>query len=237
MAHVPCVYIRGHLGPGPLLLEGEQAKRLSTVMRIREGDQFLAFNGDGREWQATAGPASKQGLLATVAAITRQEPAPPLTVEAWVGLVRPNRFDWALEKLVEAGADIIRTLLTEHAARGEGSSAARHERWDRIAIEAAEQCGRLHLAVVEPPARLDDLLARHRGALVVADRGGRPWPELAPLLPVEGSLALAIGPEGGFSEDELARAKAHGALVARLGPNILRTETAAVLAVGLVRAR
>ncbi len=237
MAHIPRVFVRGHLGSGPLLIEGDQAKRLCTVMRIREGDPFLAFNGDGREWNGTAGPLSKQGLLATIRAIARQEPVPALSVEVWVGLVRPNRFEWALEKLVEAGADIVRPLLTEHAARGEGSSAARHERWGRIAIEAAEQCGRLHLAVVEPPGRLDDLLIRFRGSVVMADRGGRPWQEVAPMLPREGNLAIAVGPEGGFSEDEIARARAHGALLACLGPNTLRTETAAVVATGLVRAR
>jgi len=205
-------------------------------MRLREGDPFLVFNGDGREWEATAGPAAKQGIVATVGAISRQEPAAPLVVEAWVALVRPHRFDWAVERLVEAGADVIRPLLTEHAARGEGSSAARQERWERIAIEAAEQCGRLHLALVEPSARLDDLLARRRGALLVSDRGGRPWPQLAPLLPLDGSLAVAIGPEGGFSSGEIERAKAHGALVAQLGPNTLRTETAAIVAVSLIRA-
>lgn len=236
MAHVPRLFVRGHLGPGPLLLEGEQAKRLAAVMRLREGERFLAFAGDGREWEATVGAATKTGLHATVGALTRQEAAPPLVLEVWIGLVRPNRFDWALEKAVEAGADVIRPLLSEHAARGEGSSAGRRERWERIAIEAAEQCGRLHMAVVEPPAQFADLLARHHGGLVVADRDGRPWPEVAPLLPGDGSMAIAIGPEGGFSAEEIARARAHGALLASLGPNTLRTETAAVVALGLVRA-
>lgn len=235
MAHVPRLFVRGHLGPGPLLLEGDQAKRLAAVMRLREGERFLVFSGDGREWEATVGQASKTGLHATVGAVARQEPAAVLVVEAWVGLVRPNRFDWAVEKLAEAGADVIRPLLTEHAARGDGSSPARRERWERIAVEAAEQCGRLHMPVVEPPGQFRDLLSRHRGALVVGDARGRGWDEVAALLPGDGPLAIAIGPEGGFSDDELARAKASGALLAKLGPNTLRTETAAVLGVGLVR--
>lgn len=235
MAHVPRLFVRGHLGPGPLLLEGEQAKRLAAVMRLREGESFLAFSGDGREWEATVGPATKAGLRASVGALARQEAAPALTLELWVGLVRPNRFDWALEKAVEAGADIIRPLLSEHSARGEGSSAGRRERWERIAIEAAEQSGRLYVPVVEPPAQFGDLLARHHGALLVCDCDGRPWGEVPALLPGDGRLAVAVGPEGGFSPEELARARAHGALTAKLGPNTLRAETAAVVAVALVR--
>ena len=235
MAHIPRVYIPGHVGPGPLLLEGDQARRLTSVMRLREGERFLVFGGDGREWEATVAGSGRLGLHATVGAVLRQEPALPLAVEAWVSLVRPNRFDWAVEKCVEAGADVLRPLLTEHAVRGEGSSAGRQERWTRIAIEAAEQCGRLHLAVVEAPATFDDLLSRAHQALLIADRGGRPWPEAAPLLPPEGRLAMAVGPEGGFSEEELRRAKARGAIAVSLGPNILRTETAAVVALGLIR--
>ncbi|MCL4232777.1 MAG: 16S rRNA (uracil(1498)-N(3))-methyltransferase [Dehalococcoidia bacterium] len=235
MAHVPRLFVRGHLGPGPLLIEGEQAQRLTKVMRLREGEKFLAFSGDGREWEATVGPAAKSGLHAAIGAFARQEPAPAVTLELWVALVRPNRFDWAVEKATEAGADVIRPLLSEHSARGEGSSAGRQERWERIAIEAAEQCGRLYMPVIEPPAHFNDLLGRHHGALVVADMGGRPWEEVSALLPDEGRLAVAIGPEGGFSQEEVARARAHGALVARLGPNTLRSETAAVVAVALVR--
>lgn len=236
MGHIPRLYVPGRLAAGPLTVNGDQAKRLSAVMRLREGDEFRVFAGDGREWRAVLKRAGKSGAQAEVRDVTRQQPQAGRVVEVWCSLVRPNRFDWALEKCVEAGADVIRPLLAEHAARGEGGSATRQERWQRIVCEAMEQCGRLYPALIERPARFDDLLARHHGAIVVADGAGKPWSEVRGLLPERGIVAVAIGPEGGFSEAELARARAEGALVASLGPNILRTETAAVVAAALLRA-
>jgi 16S rRNA (uracil1498-N3)-methyltransferase len=206
-------------------------------MRLRPGDEFRVFAGDGREWRAVAGTATKSGMQAQIADLVRQEPLSDRVVEVWLALVRPNRFDWAVEKCVEAGADIIRPLITDNGARGEGGSATRQQRWERIAVEAMEQCGRLHPTVIEKPVALTDAVGRHRGALIVADGSGNPWGEVAKLLPARGSVAVAIGPEGGWSEGELTRAKAAGALLASLGPNILRSETAAVVATALLRAR
>ena len=236
MAHVPRLYIPGHLAPGHLHLEDEQAHRLAAVMRLRAGDQFLTFCGDGREWRSTVESVTKGGVDAIVGELARQEPLGALTVEVWCGLVRPNRFDWAIEKCVEAGADIVRPLVSEFAARGDGSSLTRQERWTRIAIEAAEQSGRLFVPAVDEPAPFAALLARGRQVpLVIAHAGGRPLLETAPLLPASGGVAVAIGPEGGLSDDEIDKATAQGALLLSLGPNVLRTETAAVVATAFMR--
>ena len=237
MAHIPRVYLSGRLGPGPLFIEGDGARRLGAVMRMREGQQFRVFAGDGREWAATVRAVGKATVHAEIADIVRQEPANPLVVELWCALVRPNRFDWAIEKCVEAGADIIRPLICEHSARGDGGSAARQERWRRIAVEAAEQSGRLYLPVVEPPAAFESLVARGSIPLFVGDRDGRPWSDAATLLPMAGRVAMAVGPEGGFSAEELRRARGAGAVTVTFGPHILRTETAAVVATALLRTR
>lgn len=235
MAHVPRIYRPGRIAPGPLLIDGEAAKRLTSVLRLRAGDRFLCFSGDGREWEATVAETGKRGVSVEVGALARQAPPLSLVVELRAGLVRPNRFDWLIEKCTEAGVDILRPLLSEHAARGEGASHQRSERWARIAVEATEQSGRLFLPVIEPAGTFDALLARHHGPMLLADALGLPWAQAAPLLPPDGRLTIAIGPEGGFSATELAAARAQGAIVASLGPNVLRTETAAVVAVALVR--
>lgn len=235
VAHVPRIYRAGHLAPGPLLIDGELARRLAAVMRVRSGEEFRLFAGDGREWQATVTDVGRQAIRVDVGAVTRQEPPAQLAVEIWVGLVRANRFDWTVEKCTEAGADVIRPLVSEYSARGEGPSSGRAERWQRIAVEAAEQSARLYLPAIEPIATLDDLLSRHHGSVLLADAGGSPWVQTVPILPAEGRIALIVGPEGGLSAEEVARSRARGALVVSLGPNILRTETAAVVAVGLVR--
>ncbi|MBI5949640.1 MAG: 16S rRNA (uracil(1498)-N(3))-methyltransferase [Chloroflexi bacterium] len=234
MAHVPRLYLP-HATPGRTVLDGDQSRRLGAVMRLREGDTFLVFGGDGREWRARVEGSVRGSVHATIEELVRQEPPPLLTVEVWCGMVRANRFDWAVEKCTEAGADIIRPLVTEHAARGEDASAARLERWGRLAVEASEQCGRLYLPVVEAPGHFDRLLDHLRTPLVIGARGGMPWQEAVPLLPARGRVIAAIGPEGGFSEAEVARAKAAGALTVAFGPHILRAETAAVVAVALLR--
>jgi 16S rRNA (uracil1498-N3)-methyltransferase len=168
--------------------------------------------------------------------MVRQEPAPAVLIEAWCAIVRPNRFDWAIEKCTEVGVDLIRPITSAHTARGDGASSSRAERWQRIAVEAAEQSGRLYVPVIEPPLAFDAALRRAGPPpLVFCDGSGEALSALRALFPARGRVAVAIGPEGGWSEAELAAARAAGALVLRLGPHILRTETAAVVATAMLR--
>jgi 16S rRNA (uracil1498-N3)-methyltransferase len=236
MAHVPRLYRPGHLAAGPTALDAEQSRRLSSVMRLRDGDEFRLFCGDGREWRATVTGASRTGLRAEIHEVVRQSPAPALTLETWCALIRPNRFEVAIEKCTEAGADIIRPLITDHTARGDHPSESRLERWNRIAIEAAEQSGRLFLPVIAEPMPFADAVRQAHHPFVFADLEGASWREIAPLLPESGRLAVAIGPEGGWSDAERALARSRGALIAHAGDSILRTETAAVVFTALVRA-
>lgn len=235
MAYVPRLYLPGHVALGPLMLDAGAAHRLAAVMRLRAGDRFLVFSGDGREWAATVSSVEKNRLHASVSGVTRTRAQLPLIVECWCSVVRPNRFDWAIEKCTEAGVDVFRPLVTEHSARGETPSVNREERWERLAVEAAEQSGRLSVPVIAPAATFERLLEQAGGTLIVFDRDGRSWQEAVTLIPEQGRVSLAIGPEGGLSAAEIAAAKAHGALVVSLGPNILRTETAAAAGVVLIR--
>ncbi|MCY3504859.1 MAG: RsmE family RNA methyltransferase [Chloroflexi bacterium] len=222
--------------PGTLDLAGAQARHLSGSRRLRRGDEFLVFAGDGVEYRAWIEDVSRERVTANVGDVTRRESRPARTVEVWCANVRGNRMEWAIEKCVEAGIDVFRPITTERSVRGQELSESRRERWERIAIEAAEQCGRLYLPVIAPVAAFREALEDRDGALVVANRGGTPWVDVAGELPEQGAVIIAVGPEGGFSEDEIASAIEAGALVASLGPNTLRTETAAVVAVALARA-
>ena len=234
MDALPRICVPEGVRPGPLVLSEAQARHLAA-RRLRRGDEFLAFAGDGREYRARVGEASRDRLTAIIHEVVREEPPPPLAVEVWCANMRANRMEWAIEKCTEAGVDAFRPITTERSVRGHELSESRRERWERIAIEAAEQCGRLYLPVIAPLATFEAALQEWRGGLVLANRVGAPWRDIAERLPEQGSLALAIGPEGGFSEAEVSRATAAGALVASLGPNTLRTETAALVAVALAR--
>lgn len=236
MEALPRICVPEGVGPGPLELAGAQARHLAGSRRLRKGDEFLVFSGDGGEYRARIEDASRERVTATVGDVTRREPPPERLVEVWCANVRANRMEWAIEKCVEAGVDVFRPIRTERSVRGQELSESRRERWERIAIEAAEQCGRLYLPVIAPVTAFDEELEERGGALVLANRDGTPWREVAERLPEQGSVVIAVGPEGGFSEDEITSAIEAGALVASLGPNTLRTETAAVVAVALARA-
>ncbi len=236
MARLPRLYVQGKLGPGPLQIRGSGAKRLSSVLRLKAGDELALFSGDGHEYQAKVDARTNTLVTLTVGPVLRQVRAPALVVEVWCSLVRANRFDWAVEKCTEAGADIIRPLTSERSARGKDASASRVARWERIAVEASEQCGRLFIPVIEAPSTLEERLSRHHGTLLLADAAGRPWDEASQLFRGSAQLAIAIGPEGGFTDAEREQAIRAGAVSVRLGPHTLRTETAAVAATAMLRA-
>lgn len=236
MAHVPRIYQPGHLGPGPLLLQGEAAKRLGSVMRLAPGDEFLVFAGDGREWRATVESVSKSAVTARIGELARQAPPPTVVLETWVATIRANRFEVALEKCTEAGADVIRPVVCEFSQRGDEPSAAKAERWQRIVIEAAEQSGRLYLPVVQPAAPQGRALDSFRGTLVFGDQDGMAVDEAKRLLPAGGHVALVVGPEGGLSPGEVTTLRQRGGIGVTFGPYILRSETAAIAGTALLRA-
>jgi len=236
MPAIPRVHLPGPLAPGVITLPPEAARRLASVLRLSSGDAFLAFCGDGKEYLATVEQASAKRLMATLGPVSRQEAPAALSVELYAGLVRANRFDLVVEKTTEAGADVITPLISERAARGDAPSASRYERWERLAAEAAEQSGRLYLPVLQPPVTLERLLDRPGQSILLPHPGEMPWAEAANLLPGRGTLAIVIGPEGGFSDEEVASARQRGAIVASIGPNVFRTETAAIVTTSLVRA-
>jgi 16S rRNA (uracil1498-N3)-methyltransferase len=235
VSHVPRVYLPGRLAHGAATIDGEPGRHLATVLRVRPGDPLLLFAGDGREWAATVTGITKPGVVAEVGELTRQEAPAAVVIETWCALVRAGRFEWALEKCVEAGADVIRPIVTEWTQRGDTPSEAKLARWQRIVVEAAEQSGRLFVPVIESPAPLAHVLDTYRGALVFGAAEGRPPHELAPLLPDRGHLAIVVGPEGGLSDEESAALVRHGAIPTSFGPHTLRTETAAVVGTALIR--
>lgn len=235
MDALPRICVPEGVQPGPLQLQGGQARHLAGSRRLRDGDSFLVFAGDGVEYQARVESVSHDRVIATVDDAVRRAPPPTPEVEVWCANVRVNRMEWAIEKCVEAGVNVFRPINTDHSVRGKELSVGRHARWRRIALEAAEQCGRLYLPEITPVHPFEEALKGWEGTLVIAHQEGMPWADIAGQLPENGRLAVAVGPEGGFSRAEIAAATQTGALVASLGSNTFRTETAAVVAVAFTR--
>ncbi|MDI3339515.1 MAG: 16S rRNA (uracil(1498)-N(3))-methyltransferase [Sphaerobacter sp.] len=226
-------YVPIPLVPGATVdLPEPQSHQIARVLRLGAGDMVVLFNGDGTEVPGTIRASRARCVTLELGAPRPGRPEPQPAVHLAHGLLKADRFDWVVQKATELGVARITPLATSRSVVSLPPDRAqqRRERWQRIAIEAAEQSGRVTVPVVAAPARLDELLPlmAHTPALLCWERESAPL-RLAPLPPA-GPLLVLVGPEGGFTRDEVDAAVAAGAHTVSLGPLILRSETAAVAA-------
>jgi 16S rRNA (uracil1498-N3)-methyltransferase len=234
---IPPAELRSAAAAASLTVTGPEHRHLARVLRVERGDPVTLFDGAGREVEARV---ARVGRAETELALTEAPAAQPVASRAAVVLLvavpRGGRMDLLVQKTSELGVSrIVPVFAARAVARPE---AGRRIRWLKIAREAARQCGRADVPVVEAPmalaAALDlpDLPAR-RFALWEAERGRSLRASLAEARDPE-DTALLVGPEGGFARDEIDAVQAAGFVPVGLGPSILRVETAAIVAVGLV---
>jgi len=236
---VPRVYTDQLLGAGDTVtLESNPSAHLSRVLRMGTGDAVTLFNGDGGEYPARIISADKRRVVVETG--ERVEPCneSPLQVELAIAVSRGDRMDWIIQKSTELGVNKITPLITARVEVKLNSErmAKRLAHWQHIAISACEQCGRNRVPEIAPVVTLQTwlpspdadlrLVLHHR-----ADAG--PQAEQSP----PGSVALLIGPEGGLDEGEIEAAEAANFEALRLGPRVLRTETAPLAALAIVQSR
>ncbi|MCU0984725.1 MAG: 16S rRNA (uracil(1498)-N(3))-methyltransferase [Acetobacteraceae bacterium] len=223
---------------GPLRLDGPQAHYLATVMRRAVGDTVLVFNGQDGEWRARITAIGKGTATLTLEERTRAQRASP---DLWLlaPVLKRETLEWMVEKATELGVSRIVPVTTERSA----VTRSNPQRLAAIAREAAEQCRRLDVPVVDEPAALAEVLAGWDGArlLLLADESGAS-PGLAAVIggsipAVPAPWAVLVGPEGGFASRELdALRKLPFCRSVGLGPRILRAETAALAALAVLQA-
>ncbi|MRG56283.1 16S rRNA (uracil(1498)-N(3))-methyltransferase [Phyllobacterium sp. SYP-B3895] len=208
---------------------------LANVLRMKDGDEILAFNGRDGEWRVALRFETKKKIAFEPLERTRDQPATPDLVYCFAPL-KQGRLDYLVQKAVEMGAGILQPVITQH------TQVARIgiDRIEANAIEAAEQCGVLAIPKTREPLKLDKLLDGWEPGrrLIFCDEGHEthnPLPLLQSL--PRGPLGVLVGPEGGFSEQErLALHKLPFVTAIPLGPRILRADTAAVAALALIQA-
>ncbi|MBQ7503285.1 16S rRNA (uracil(1498)-N(3))-methyltransferase [bacterium] len=212
-------------------LEGEAALHLLKVMRVRCGDEFIAFDNTGYEYVCEVESfCGKKALQARVKAASRAEgrEAEGL-LRICMAVVKGERFDWAAEKLTELGAAEIVPIITEFT-QVTAPSAEKLSRWRRLAIEAACQCGRVKIPKICEPMSCIEAMKKYKAApnrhMIIFCPGA----ELFKPAETGEEYTVFIGPEGGFSQAEEKAARENGAEVWGLGPRILRVETAALAA-------
>ena len=213
----------------------EQAHYLNNVMRRAEGDSVALFNGRDGEWSATVHASSKRGATLTAQTLSRpQTPGPDL--DLIVALVKRARLETIVEKAAELGARRVR-LVTTRRTNADHTNVAR---LTAIAVEAAEQTGRLDVPQILAPRTLGAILAAwpEDRRLMFCDEAGDAQPAMEALSgAVSGAWAILIGPEGGFAPEERAAVRAlPSALPVTLGPRILRADTAVIAGLSLWQA-
>lgn len=232
----PVFFVDALPGPGRFVLGGDEGRHAATVKRLRSGERLVLSDGDGTWAPATVIAAEGGGLAVDVAA-AEYDAAAALSVTVVQALPKGERSDLAVDLATEAGADsIVPWQASRCVARWDGAPGKAErgrQRWQRVAREAAKQSRRRRIPTVATLAGTDVVVAEIRAAdlaLVLHEEGSVPFGSVAP--PRSGRVVLVIGPEGGLAPDELDRFEKAGARTVRLGPEVLRTSTAAAVALG-----
>ncbi|MGJ7458248.1 16S rRNA (uracil(1498)-N(3))-methyltransferase [Halomonas sp. MA07-2] len=235
--HVAADFIVG----GDVVLPEGPARHVARVLRLVEGAPLCLFDGNGLEATAVLVEASRKRVVVRIESLEPGGGESPLAVHLGQAISKGDRMDYAIQKAVELGVAAITPLYTEHGdvrLRGE-REAKKLAHWQAVAASACEQCGRARVPSVHPPVALADWLAKRDEALRLVLHPATES-EARALLAREAApsgVALLIGPEGGLAEAEVASARAAGFAPLSLGPRILRTETAPVVALSLLQYR
>lgn len=222
---------------GDVVLPEGPARHVARVLRLGEGAPLRLFDGAGSEARAVLVEASRKRVVARVEAVAAGGGESPLAVHLGQAIAKGDRMDYAIQKAVELGVAAITPLYTEHGdVRLKGEREAKKlAHWRAVAASACEQCGRATLPPVHPPLALAAWLAGRDEALrLVLHPGGEGGLERGE---APASAALLIGPEGGLAEGEVEAARTARFAALSLGPRILRTETAPVVALALLQHR
>lgn len=230
------IYTDSELRAGDELALSERAAgHLVKVLRHRVGDRVTLFDGNGREASAEIVSAHRRhGCRVRMIETIEVSRESPLRIELLAGLSRGDKIDLVIQKTVELGVATIRPIITERSeVRPDKSAASRLARWREIVIGACEQSGRAQLPVVHAPVAIDEIVADASTRLALDPEAAT---GLSDCRPAAGDLSIATGPEGGFSERDLTQLAQKGFRGVRLGPRILRTETAGIAAVAALQA-
>ncbi len=249
------VHVPRNLEPGTEIeLPADTASHLAKVLRVRSGDEVILFSGDGREYHGTVESVRGARVTASIGAGADADRESPLAVTLVQCVPRGDRMDFIVQKATELGVSRIVPVLSQRSVvrldAAQAESKAAH--WRAVAVNACEQCGRNRIPVIEAPAALTQYLGRAAPNAAA----GSTTTDAAGLLPAITRLVLepdlesnsvpphpgaaveiAVGPEGGFAEEELEAFRIVGFARVRLGPRILRAETAAIAALTWLQTR
>jgi 16S rRNA (uracil1498-N3)-methyltransferase len=235
---VPRFYVDAPLRAGAsCILPEDTAHHAIHVMRLREADETVLFNGRGGEYAARVASIQRLRIALDVLEHRNVERESPLQMTLVQGVSSSDRMDYTVRKAVELGVAAIHPVLaTRSVARPKGERAdSRRAHWQKVVISACEQCGRNKIPEVHPLVSIEALLREPSEGfrILLSPRSDLP---LSKAVEAKSSFVLAAGPEAGFDADEEAAFAAAGFTPLKLGPRVLRTETAALAALAALSA-
>ena len=233
--HVPRLFVGAELGPQTrLVLPEDTAHHAARVLRLQEGDVAVLFDGRGGEYEARLSMPGRGQVVAEIGERRDVERESPLEVTLVQAVSSGEKMDFTIQKAVELGVAAIQPVLTVKSvvrlsAEREGKKLAH---WRRVAIAACEQCGRNRIPDIGAPLPLERYRAPAESLKILLSPSGS-----AKLVTLARSpVTLAVGPEAGFSDEEEQLLQRAGFVPVRLGPRVLRTETAALAALAALNA-
>lgn len=212
-------------------ITGDEFHHAARVVRLREGEEIEVFDGKGRAARARVAGLGRDALRVEVVSEIESRES-PVRVHLAAAIIQLDKFELVLQKATELGAASLIPLVTDRMEVREERYRGKRERWDKIVVEAVKQSGRALIPRVNEPTRFETLV-KSSGVKIVFDADEQPHAALDRL----DEVTILIGPEGGWSEREVALARQAECMFQRLGPRRLRAETAAIAAMTLVAAR
>jgi len=217
-----------------VVLSGNQAHHLRTVLRIRPGQTIELFDGTGAVYRTEIQKISENTIEGHIIGHLVESARPDFPLTLAQGILKGKKMDLVLQKATELGVDILMPVLTRYCQQQKNLE-RRMQRWQRIVLEACKQCGRSVPMLITPVVTLQDLPVASFQYPLLCWEGEEQAMVHPELFIVPGKVLLLIGPEGGFHKQEVQWAGDQGFQAVTLGPLVLRAETAAIAAVGIIQ--
>lgn len=223
------------------VIQGDDVKHIYKVLRLDVGDKIIINNSQGQEYLGSIEDINKSSVTVNLLDAVEKNAESNLQIDLYQGLPKSSKMDYIVQKATEIGVNSIIPIITERVVvKSDLGEFKKTDRWKRIALEACKQCKRTVIPEVKGPIAFDDLIDNLKGYdLIVVPYENKELygiKKMCKSIKDEvKSVAIVIGPEGGFEEEEIKTMESIGAHIVTLGPRILRTETAGIVTVSLLQ--
>ena len=213
----------------PVQLEDDAAGHIGRVLRMKVGEHISLFNGEGGEYLCELIEVGKKSVVAMPLKFDDKDVESPLSIHLGQGISRGDKMDFTIQKSVELGITEITPIFSQRCGvkLSPERLAKKHLQWQKIAIAAAEQSGRNSITTIHPPIELSQWLAQDSDEIKLTLHPRAEHSIKTIKVPGAG-VRFLVGPEGGFTDEEIAQTKQQAFVDIRIGPRVLRTETAAL---------